>query len=522
MAVKRTISRAIGVYSLLSFLAYTGVFGNNKADSTITVSGFTYDSVNGTSLEGTGIFFYRFRDNIEVVTHSNDQGRYSMSLPPGNYVVRALKFGYLASLRKVYELTNDTTGLDFGFTAPVFSADRDSIFVDASGSETVTDTLLIENTGSGELFFSAALAATENDLLVLSKTSSLNRTMRNFPALRILDLTKPSRTAEVSAPADSLWTLVHHDPEDNNEGTLDIHETWMQVKDNQLYLKVTFHHPIKAAFRNFEYSLGIDTDGDRNTGEAGGWDWIGPDYIIAVSDYGLGPMAVLGRWDYDQYRYVQQANFSSLGSNVFICGFPLSVFGNVKILSFLSGGRNLSNPETDIDFVPEYNTGFLVFSTKENPGLCVEPHYGVLQPNEKDTLIVTMDSSFFPGEHHKSYILFSCNQPMKPIKLIPIVLKTQTGVKVTRQQPKECLLLQNYPNPFNPSTTIKYSISCNSFVSLIIYNIFGQEVDTLINKNQNIGTHETEFDGSHLASGIYYYKLQVGSFLDTKKFILLK
>jgi hypothetical protein len=182
----------------------------------------------------------------------------------------------------------------------------------------------------------------------------------------------------------------------------------------------------------------------------------------------------------------------------------------------------LSNLETDIDHVPDYNTGFFVFSTKENPGLCVEPHYGVLQPNEKDTLIVTMESSFFPEENHKSYILFSSNQPMKPLKLIPIVLKTQTGIQVFSHQPQKFLLLQNYPNPFNPSTTICYSIPCRDFVSLKIFNTMGEEIATLVEADQNAGTYEKVFDASRLPSGVYYTKLQFEGFTNIKKLLLLK
>lgn len=81
---------------------------------------------------------------------------------------------------------------------------------------------------------------------------------------------------------------------------------------------------------------------------------------------------------------------------------------------------------------------------------------------------------------------------------------------------------QNYPNPFNPSTTIRYAIPTNSFVTLKIYDLLGNDVAVLVDEENEAGFHQVEFDGSGLASGVYFYALQTGSFVQTKKFILLK
>ena len=81
---------------------------------------------------------------------------------------------------------------------------------------------------------------------------------------------------------------------------------------------------------------------------------------------------------------------------------------------------------------------------------------------------------------------------------------------------------QNYPNPFNPITTINYSIPNSSFVQLIVYNSIGQEIANLVNETIAAGNHNVEFDASNLPSGIYFYKLQASSFVETKKMILMK
>jgi Secretion system C-terminal sorting domain len=81
---------------------------------------------------------------------------------------------------------------------------------------------------------------------------------------------------------------------------------------------------------------------------------------------------------------------------------------------------------------------------------------------------------------------------------------------------------QNYPNPFNPSTIIKYSIKNNGLVELIIFDILGREVTTLINEQKAAGSYSVEFNSSKLPSGVYLYKLKSGKFVDVKKMILLK
>ena len=83
-------------------------------------------------------------------------------------------------------------------------------------------------------------------------------------------------------------------------------------------------------------------------------------------------------------------------------------------------------------------------------------------------------------------------------------------------------LNQNYPNPFNPTTTIIYSLSKTAFVTLKIFDGLGREVTTLVSENKLPGMYETKFDGTKLSSGVYFYKLTAGNFVDTKKLILIK
>jgi aminopeptidase N len=133
--------------------------------------------------------------------------------------------------------------------------------------------------------------------------------------------------------------------------------------------------------------------------------------------------------------------------------------------------------------------------------------------------------------------LFSYNFTRQPTMLVfdpdyDIVLKVATtiGVKeISTVVPEKFELFQNYPNPFNPTTNIKYQITNNSFIILKVFDILGKDIVTLVNEKQKPGTYEATFDGSNLASGIYFYQLKIvdplwrtENFVETKKLILLK
>ncbi len=88
--------------------------------------------------------------------------------------------------------------------------------------------------------------------------------------------------------------------------------------------------------------------------------------------------------------------------------------------------------------------------------------------------------------------------------------------------PKEFSLNQNYPNPFNPSTVISYQLPVNSKVMLKVYDVIGKEVATLVNNEQEAGNHTAQFNAKGMSSGMYFYKIEAGNFVQVKKMILLK
>ena len=88
--------------------------------------------------------------------------------------------------------------------------------------------------------------------------------------------------------------------------------------------------------------------------------------------------------------------------------------------------------------------------------------------------------------------------------------------------PNQYSLLQNYPNPFNPSTVIGYQLPVSGFVTLKVFDLLGREVATLVNEYLQAGQYVETFHGTSLPSGIYFYQLKAGNFVDTKKFVLQK
>ena len=97
-----------------------------------------------------------------------------------------------------------------------------------------------------------------------------------------------------------------------------------------------------------------------------------------------------------------------------------------------------------------------------------------------------------------------------------------TGVKETPKLPNQFALSQNYPNPFNPSTQISYTLAKPSIVTLNIYNLLGQQIATLVNDKNEPGEHSISWNALNIPSGVYFYRIVAGDFVQTKKMVLIK
>jgi hypothetical protein len=99
---------------------------------------------------------------------------------------------------------------------------------------------------------------------------------------------------------------------------------------------------------------------------------------------------------------------------------------------------------------------------------------------------------------------------------------TPSAVSEPVAVPTVFTLYQNYPNPFNPTTKIRYELQTRTFVKINVFNVLGQFVKTLVNEEKPAGTYDVQFDASDLSSGIYFYRIETKSFVDTKKLVLLR
>jgi hypothetical protein len=129
---------------------------------------------------------------------------------------------------------------------------------------------------------------------------------------------------------------------------------------------------------------------------------------------------------------------------------------------------------------------------------------GLRNPEAGDTLRINLTKPFLANDIYS---------------FTPIVI---TDINDRMENPVNFHLYQNYPNPFNPRTTIKFDLPHSIRVNLTVYNVMGQRVATLLNSLKSAGAHKVEWDASYLSSGIYFYRIQAGSFSEVKRMVLIK
>ncbi len=162
------------------------------------------------------------------------------------------------------------------------------------------------------------------------------------------------------------------------------------------------------------------------------------------------------------------------------------------------------------------------FSLSIDNGTTWKTHNILLPPNPRISAITsrfsTRDNSSVDNVRYHAAFFENTNNGCRtfrfdsPIGIIP----------VSNQIPDRFSLSQNYPNPFNPNTVIKFQVTSLSDVKIAVFDILGREVATLVNEQLQPGTYEVDWDGSNFSSGVYYYKLSAGDFVETKKMVLIK
>ncbi len=240
---------------------------------------------------------------------------------------------------------------------------------------------------------------------------------------------------------------------------------------------------------------------------------LGYDYSINYNGR-LGKKPI--RWDYfsDSRRlklYKVFAELIKMKKN-----YEVFRTGNYNVaLSEYDKKINITHPTMDVAVIGNFN----VITSSFSPSFSrTGKWYEFFSGDSIDVTNVNMQMTFQPGDLR---IYTTSKLPTPELDLL-----TETESDLSQIVSSNFELYQNYPNPFNPSTRIRYLLSSNSHVSLNVYDILGNEVATLVDEDKPVGSYEVEFKSSvgslQLASGIYFYQLKAGSFVETKKMILLR
>lgn len=214
-----------------------------------------------------------------------------------------------------------------------------------------------------------------------------------------------------------------------------------------------------------------------------------------------------------------------------------SATGNLLAYSSSGGCSNFANDKI-IDSLPSspgniINCNYQGFSTRECLNEMIISVFNniptILKEFKHDGLIYNLT------HYAKNFgIYFSCSGEPPPCSaystLIGCIINgivygdtTLSEINLAGDKlPEGFYLSQNFPNPFNPETIINYELPTKSFVSVKVYDVLGKEIATLVNEKQNAGRYSVEFYGDGLPGGIYFYKLNAGSFSESKRMVLLK
>ncbi len=168
--------------------------------------------------------------------------------------------------------------------------------------------------------------------------------------------------------------------------------------------------------------------------------------------------------------------------------------------------------------------------------LQIDPNGNVVPPDPRTT-VISWDSRALPDAYNFSIVDYLTSQMVVPDMHAQgsfsvtgtedqyfnvIAVPSASGVTNSPNTPLAYALISAHPNPFNPTATFSYQLSANSFVNLQVYDIKGKTVAELVNGWREAGMHEITFDGSALASGILFFRLQTGQYQSTGKIVLMK
>ncbi len=265
---------------------------------------------------------------------------------------------------------------------------------------------------------------------------------------------------------------------------------------------------------------------------------VGKNYVIIGSDRNLLTFLVDGA-SYNASRLFTW----DLGSSHTISANSPQQFGNVKYVfeNWSNGGtqtQTINITENTTSFTANYGAQFRMFGTVEPLGLPVTFNGVGSFYDSASTQSVTL-SALQVQHNGKTYYFnrwegnglgsYSGTNPEAIVNVNAVIVQkavfdtVNVGISnYSSQIPNKYELYQNYPNPFNPVTSIKFDLPRGSFVSIAVYDNSGKQVAELVNSELSAGAYKFDFNASALSSGVYYYRINAGSFVSTKRMMLIK
>jgi len=257
------------------------------------------------------------------------------------------------------------------------------------------------------------------------------------------------------------------------------------------------------------------------------------DTVYKNESAAYGSILLSGPWDADKKNYMSMSSFSTVEwlSLDYIESPPIEPI----YYNFLRGlnqfGRNIVNPTTNVATKymypgnPYYLSGWYCTLMKDYRALISVGPFDLAYGDSQEIVIAQIAASY------KTRL--EALQRVRGFGLLTrtyfyenIMDKIFTGIVNEKNSniPTQFILYQNYPNPFNPSTVISYQLAVSSFVTLKVYDLLGREVATLVDEYQQAGVYNSQFSILHsqFSSGIYFYTLKAGKYIETKKMVLTK
>jgi hypothetical protein len=218
--------------------------------------------------------------------------------------------------------------------------------------------------------------------------------------------------------------------------------------------------------------------------------------------------------------YMTDANGYIFGNRIFIAGNGVLYVFSLPEFNLLFK-RSFGYLAQNGDIIIVNGNGYIVFSDEDRGNFAILYKFDPTNFSVKDSIMFS--GHYWCGfKYYDNVGLFFVMYDGKLGKTTVYKVKDRFTYADKPEVPTKFALYQNYPNPFNPTTTILYDLPQRARVKLVIYNILGQEVATLVNAEQEPGRYNVKFDASGLPSGIYFYRLEAGKFVEQKKTILIK